>query len=86
MTVGAYPPNCSIAERRYHFRSHIPVFGGMPLCRNLRELAGKIVFSGNNLIAGADGAAGFVDCAGTDRRVIAVALFAFPPYLESAPV
>ena len=58
----------------------------MPLRGKLWKEAGEVIFAGTHPFAGADGAAGVLDCPGARRRLPFVPLGAAPPDLPLAAV
>ena len=78
----ADPPDFFVAERGDLIGPQAAVFCRMPLSGDLRILAGEIIFSGNDLFAGADWTAAAVGAAG-NAGLIFVAFVADPPNLAA---
>lgn len=78
----ADPPRTAVALRRYGFGSHDSVFRRMPLCSQLRVMAGKVVHTGNNFLSSAHRTAASA-CSAVDRCLpVLPANPALPPDLE----
>ena len=85
MAFLAYPPCHVVTAQRYVRRGHAVVFRGVPLCGQIGPLGGQVVLSRPGPFSRAVGTAA-PRCAGVDRRLPFVALFAFPPHAPLAAV
>ena len=86
VTLFTDPPHGSVAPHGDTVRGQRGIFRGMPLRGKRRVLRRQIVFSGADLLSGAERASGVSTCPGIDCRLPFVSLFAAPPDLLFAAV
>ena len=80
----AAPPHLSVRTGRDLLRSQYFIFPWMPLGCNGRKLTGQIIFTGNHLFPGADGATTAAAGPGRYGSLPLMSLFTAPPHLTGS--